>query len=165
MTPPPLKNQGPKTIGRKLCILIPLVAVAVIAPTACYYEDYGYGYQDAYGGGGQVYRAAPYGGYGSTPYQRSRPSYGYNSRPYGYSPYGYSSRSNSQHRHHEDYRHQKAYSEHHQKATAQRAQAMRRQEEMVEGRRESQKEGWKYEDRGERRKRGAEEPFEERKKR
>ncbi len=38
---------------RRWLVLIPLIAVGVIAPSACYYEEYGYGFD--------VYPAAPYG--------------------------------------------------------------------------------------------------------
>lgn len=141
----PAKSTTP---AKRLCLLIPLFAIGVIAPTACYYDDYGYPSQ------GQVYKASPYGNHSPRtqpyPYQRSSP-YGYQTSPYGYnSRYGYGGGSS---RHHEHYEH---------KAQAHQ-QAARRQEQMVESRRESSKEGWQYEDRNERRTRGSEESFEERK--
>lgn len=48
---------------RRWIVLIPLIAIGLIAPTACYYEEYGYGYYDhypsatLYGYGGNQYYA------------------------------------------------------------------------------------------------------------
>ncbi|MEM1296328.1 MAG: hypothetical protein AAGH89_13250, partial [Verrucomicrobiota bacterium] len=132
------------TTAKRLCLLIPLIAIGVIAPTACYYDGYSYPTQ------GQVYKASPYGSYSPRtqpyPYSRSSP-YGYNDRhSYGGGGYRYSSN-------HEHYQH---------KAQAYQ-QAARQREQSIEKRRESSKEGWQYEDRNERRSRGAEESYEERK--
>ena len=141
--------------AKRLCLLIPLLAIGVIAPTACYYEDYGY----PASGQGHVYKAAPYGSYSS----RSQP-YPPRTQPYPYqrsSPYGYN--YNSRYDYGGGSRH--SSHEYHEQRSQAYQQAAKRQEQAVESRRESSKEGWQYEDRNERRPRGNEEPFEERKKR
>ncbi len=160
MTPPDPSARKPLSLGQRLCLLIPLIAVGVIAPTACYYEDYG-------GGGGQVYQAVPYGTRDYSPRPQPRTNYGYGYDPYhsgyqtrspGYNPYGYGSSQRNQ-----DYARQVEQKAERQRDLAtQRSQMANRQEESNEQRKESGNEGWKYEGRNEGR---SEEGSEESKKR
>lgn len=148
----PMSQKRPNP--QRLLMLVPILALAVIAPSACYY------YEDEY-----AYQAEPYSPPGShSTYRSPSSSYGYDrSGYYGrsqssrYPSYGHSSPYGHGHGHgHQESRHGH---------TQQRQQASRQMEERNESNRESKNEGWKYEDRDERRKRGAEEPYEERKKR
>ncbi len=65
LSQPPSSQPAPK---RRWIVLIPLIAIGLIAPSACYYEEYGYGYYDHYPS------ATPY-GYGGTQYYAPRRYY------------------------------------------------------------------------------------------
>lgn len=114
--------------------MIPVVAIGVIAPSACYTDNYSYqgspGYRSSYG---PSYRSS----YG--------PNYG---SGYG-SGYGHG-HSHGEARHDD-------YARRQENTREQRASASSRMEQRGEGRKERGSEGWKYESRNE----GGEEGYEE----
>lgn len=125
-------------------MLIPLIAIGAIAPTAC--DDYYYG-----SGYSSTYKAVPYG------YGARGPSYNYNYQPQYYPKARYNA-----YEHRDVFGYSSSYE--YRENNRERAEVYQRRAENFRDHREDQNEGFKFEGREERQSRGfSEEDYEERK--